>query len=840
MRRTFFTSGRLLALLLVGLGTVAGRAAASTHETGRPIVQGYPPGLHLRHPTFQTMVQDEAGRVVFANGVDVLAFDGLSWTFLRLPTESEGVQQFARADDGTIYAAGPWVIGYLRGRGNEMTYVSLVDQLPAGACDVQTLRSVAAVGDTVAFADARNILLWREGKFSVLRGEESSAPRGLRLHAVGAQLLVTAPGRPLCRVDNDRLVPLADDPLLRENQIVAIVPGRGAGELLLLTAERGFLTVGPGGVVQRRASPMDRWLAGERVFRARQLPDGSWAVVFAASSGWRGLLFGPDENLALRIGKENGIYADFVRDLVPDREGGLWAMLDTGAVRLEWPGPVSLFDAVNGLSQGAVRALARHEGALFATTDDGIFRLRPAEGTDQGAKFELVTAPPSDALRAVLEASRLSTGRAAEMTEGLPHFVRAALGEVTCAWEERTAAGRVRWLGGAQGLVRWELERGFPPRSPLPLRIAPEGVARDRELQPEHDPITFRLEAVRQQRTNRVAYRTRLVGRDVAWSAWSPQAVVTYPHLPPGRYAFQAQARDADGIESPVQALGFTVLAPWWMTPWAFAGYAVSLGLLVFVNVRWRTRALARRAAELEALVARRTAELAEKNAELARLYELELDEKVAARLAEEKARLEVLRYQLNPHFLFNALASISGSLPPGAVARGMVEQLAEFCRLTLRRADADGWTTLGEEMRLLRAYLAIEQTRWADLLAVELRHDPALDDVPLPYFLLLPLMENALKYGRATSPDRVGLRLVTTRAADGGIDVEVANTGAWVEPAAARTVATLGIGLANLRQRLARCYPQAHRLDFSAEGGWVTARLHLGAPVRPAVEAAI
>src|SRR5207248_7776476 len=102
---------------------------------------------------------------------------------------------------------------------------------------------------------------------------------------------------------------------------------------------------------------------------------------------------------------------------------------------------------------------------------------------------------------------------------------------------------------------------------------------------------------------------------------------------------------------------------------------------------------------------------------------------------AEEKARLEVLRYQLNPHFLFNTLASISASLPSGrSTARTMVERLAEFCRLTLHRPDDRELTTLGEEMRLLRAYLEIEQSRWGDLLDVTIACDPALDAERLPH----------------------------------------------------------------------------------------------------------
>ena len=107
---------------------------------------------------------------------------------------------------------------------------------------------------------------------------------------------------------------------------------------------------------------------------------------------------------------------------------------------------------------------------------------------------------------------------------------------------------------------------------------------------------------------------------------------------------------------------------------------------------------------------------------------------------------------------------------------------------------------------------------------------DPALDREQLPHFLLLPLVENALKYGRATSPDRVGFRLAARRGGDGALVLEVANTGEWVEPTAVKNIPSLGIGLDNLRERLARYYPRSHELVISHAKGWVTVTLHLTA----------
>jgi integral membrane sensor domain MASE1 len=126
-------------------------------------------------------------------------------------------------------------------------------------------------------------------------------------------------------------------------------------------------------------------------------------------------------------------------------------------------------------------------------------------------------------------------------------------------------------------------------------------------------------------------------------------------------------------------------------------------------------------------------AALAASNAELARLHQLELDEKIAARLAEEKARLEVLRYQLNPHFLYNSLNSIYGLLFENPRDAGeMVLRLSEFCRATLT-GPRDELPTLGAEIDALRAYLEVEKVRWGEKLQIETAVAPEVEAIRLP-----------------------------------------------------------------------------------------------------------
>lgn len=392
------------------------------------------------------------------------------------------------------------------------------------------------------------------------------------------------------------------------------------------------------------------------------------------------------------------------------------------------------------------------------------------------------------------------------------------------------------WIAGQGALV--SLDLGWRPAQPgPPLRavvrrvLDPEGrvlaapdvrpgplslPAKARSLRFEFAAPTFECEY---RGATTLQYRTRIDGLDGEWTPWSGDTRRDVSNLPPGDFALLVEARDLNGRAGAAPRVVFRVAAPWWRTPWAYGGFGAAAALVVAGIVKLRTRALRRRNEHLEALVAERTAELE-------RLRRLELDEKIVAQLSEEKARLELLRYQLNPHFLFNALNSIYGLvLPHSRPAGDLVRRLADFCRGTLTR-PSDQWQTLGEELAMLRTYLDIEQARWRERLVIEFSADSAANALRLPAFLLLPLVDNAIKHGGATSPGVLTVRLATRCEPDGAITLTLANTGTWLPPGAPRSVPSTGIGMENLRARLARCFPDAHTLSHHSADGWVTVTL--------------
>ena len=201
---------------------------------------------------------------------------------------------------------------------------------------------------------------------------------------------------------------------------------------------------------------------------------------------------------------------------------------------------------------------------------------------------------------------------------------------------------------------------------------------------------------------------------------------------------------------------------------------------------------------------------------------------RLQARLAE--ARLQVLRVQLQPHFLYNTLHAITALVredPAGA--RRMTGRLRELLRRTLDEG-ARQEVTLREELELLDGYLEIQQTRFQERLRVHRDVAPEALEARVPSFILQPLVENALRHGlgRRAAPGRLE---IVARRRDGTLAVEVRDDGLGL-PAGAGAVRE-GLGLANTRARLRQLYGSAHRFELrNGEHGGATAELVI--PFRP------
>lgn len=167
-------------------------------------------------------------------------------------------------------------------------------------------------------------------------------------------------------------------------------------------------------------------------------------------------------------------------------------------------------------------------------------------------------------------------------------------------------------------------------------------------------------------------------------------------------------------------------------------------------------------------------------------------------RILARDAELKALRAQLNPHFLFNSLNSISALTTQDAGrAREMCVLLSDFLRKSLRLGERPT-VALGEELDLLRNYLAIEQVRFGARLAVAWDIAPGTEAVEIPTLLLQPLVENAIKHGVAQIPEG-GTVTLAARHHGAFLEVEVTNP----VDADAEAPVGLGLGLRQVKQRL-------------------------------------
>ncbi|MEW6366073.1 MAG: histidine kinase [Acidobacteriota bacterium] len=191
------------------------------------------------------------------------------------------------------------------------------------------------------------------------------------------------------------------------------------------------------------------------------------------------------------------------------------------------------------------------------------------------------------------------------------------------------------------------------------------------------------------------------------------------------------------------------------------------------------------------------------------------------------QAQLQVLKMQLQPHFLFNTLNAISALVHsnPDAAER-MIARLADLLRLTL---DSSGRqeVALRDELQFLETYLDIQKMRFQDRLSVRFDIHPDTLDSPVPSLILQPIVENAVRHGIA--PRAAGGHIeVRSAKRDGVLEVEVSDNGCGLGAKGARGVEE-GVGLANTRARLKQLYGDAHKLELlSPSSGGTLVRLEI------------
>jgi LytS/YehU family sensor histidine kinase len=178
------------------------------------------------------------------------------------------------------------------------------------------------------------------------------------------------------------------------------------------------------------------------------------------------------------------------------------------------------------------------------------------------------------------------------------------------------------------------------------------------------------------------------------------------------------------------------------------------------------------------------------------------------------QARLDALVGQLQPHFLFNTLHTISAFvLEDPKQANRMITRLSELLRQSFNR-ERGPLVTLEEELELLDHYVAIQEARFGDRLRVSFRVDPRAASAVVPTLLLQPLVENAIRHGAAPSGGVAEVEIAATCVGD-RLHLEVRDNGPGLAAGNGNGGTGWGLGLTNTRARLSELYGATHRFDL-------------------------
>ncbi len=191
------------------------------------------------------------------------------------------------------------------------------------------------------------------------------------------------------------------------------------------------------------------------------------------------------------------------------------------------------------------------------------------------------------------------------------------------------------------------------------------------------------------------------------------------------------------------------------------------------------------------------------------------------------EAELQKLQLQLQPHFLFNSLNSINALiLTKPDEARKMVQELSDFLRLTIKRAD-EPWINLSQELEYLKTYLAIEKVRFGHRLDVIITIDEPCYEWQIPTLVLQPLLENAIKFGLYGTTGKISIEL-TAKMNNNQLEIEISNPfDSDMQPASGS-----GFGLTGLQRRLYLIYARNDLVKTNIKTNTFTVNLTL--PAKP------
>ncbi len=252
----------------------------------------------------------------------------------------------------------------------------------------------------------------------------------------------------------------------------------------------------------------------------------------------------------------------------------------------------------------------------------------------------------------------------------------------------------------------------------------PEGISFTRHLTLRHDQnvLTFDYVALDFSSPRTIQYAYQLIGFDKDWQFVGNKRSVTFTNLDPGTYTFQVKASNGDGVWiSEVKSLKITVLTPWWRSWWFLTLTFLSVLAIVIAFYKYRISQIRER----EAIRAN-------------------LNQRIA------EAKMEALRSQMNPHFIFNCMSSLKSYVEKNETEKASlhISKFSRLLRQVLDQAKSDD-IVLNEELDTLQRYVELEQMRYKNFdFQVDIQSGVPVHEIKIPPLIVQPYIENAIWHG--------------------------------------------------------------------------------------------
>jgi signal transduction histidine kinase/DNA-binding response OmpR family regulator len=332
--------------------------------SGTSFIRNYPSSEYLEHEQNWSIIRDRRGLLYSANGNGILEYDGVAWRLII--TNPEGRARSLACDaGGTIYVGGSGTFGYLAPDSTgQMRFMSLLNYVTEQDRQFGEVWRTHSAHDGVYFQTFNKLFRWANNRVTVWNAE----PFFFLSYVVDDTLIISQRNTGLFKVVGDSLHMLPGSQPIAEQPIYEILP---YDSLTLMICARNGLFLHRGGALTPLPTEAEEVVFNHAFSSAAALPNG--LIALATYDNGVAII---DRRGALQsvLNKESGLQSNDVKSFYYDLKGSLWLALNEGIAQIKMTSGFSHFTDLQGL-RGAVTAVLRHHGALYAATSQGIFYL---------------------------------------------------------------------------------------------------------------------------------------------------------------------------------------------------------------------------------------------------------------------------------------------------------------------------------------------------------------------------------------------------------------------------------------------------------------------------------